>query len=229
MRALRGFSLVELSIVIGVSGLIIMSVLGGSSLIEAARVRSVAAEADKIRVAFYAFQTQYGGVPGDLSNAASFWSTSNGDNNGRIDGAEYFPAWSQLGLSGVYPGFYSGAGAAPVLRTNIPSSSVFRTIGYSLSWLDTPGGYSGVGQSLRGNYVILGSVDGSDTTQVTGGALTPAFARAVDEKLDNALPHHNAVLAADGTGVSGCVTANAYTLATQTDVCVMYFLLAKYQ
>jgi prepilin-type N-terminal cleavage/methylation domain-containing protein len=97
------FSLIELSIVLIIIGLLIAGVTGGASLIKSSELRSVMGEARGFAVAVNAFYTQYDALPGDyivgVRNA-----THVGDGDGQIDyyraasvaGSESSNAWSVL-------------------------------------------------------------------------------------------------------------------------------------
>jgi prepilin-type N-terminal cleavage/methylation domain-containing protein len=69
-----GFTLVELSIVIVIIGLIVAGVVGGQRLIKNAKVLSQVSDLKKYDVAFNAFVLQYDNVPGDLRAASSYWA-----------------------------------------------------------------------------------------------------------------------------------------------------------
>ncbi len=104
MRKIQGFSLVELSIVLVILGLLVGGVLSGQALIRAAEMRSISADYERYRAATYAFRDKFFAFPGDMSNATQFWgaqdadatncaalttaatgtATCNGDGNGRI-------------------------------------------------------------------------------------------------------------------------------------------------
>lgn len=73
------FSLVELSIVLVILGLLVGGILAGQSLIRAAEVRAYGAFADQTRTATMAFRDKYFGLPGDLRNATNFWGVLAGD------------------------------------------------------------------------------------------------------------------------------------------------------
>ena len=100
----RGFSLVELSIVLVILGLLVGGVLGGQALIRAAEIRGVLADKDKYIAAVYTFKNKYHALPGDIPNAATLWglvhanpfncsttstthptATCNGNGDGKID------------------------------------------------------------------------------------------------------------------------------------------------
>ena len=95
----KGFTLVELAIVITIIGLLIAGVLKGQSLINDAKVSSAITLAQDISVAVNAFKQQYHLLPGDMLITTEFptlrteclTGAKKGNNNGIIE----------AGLSGV--------------------------------------------------------------------------------------------------------------------------------
>ena len=129
MRAKTAFSLIELSIVLVILGLLVGGILAGRSLIRASEVRSVITEANRFNTATIAFRDKYFGLPGDITNATSIWGkdtttsaacagaagnaatpgTCNGDGDGYVvQYAEAFRLWQQLNLAGLLEGNYPG-------------------------------------------------------------------------------------------------------------------------
>ena len=100
----HGFSLVELSIVLVILGLLVGGVLSGQALIRASELRAVSSEFSRYATATLSFRDKYLGLPGDITNATSFWGappasiwsgndpvttppmvgTFNGDGNGKV-------------------------------------------------------------------------------------------------------------------------------------------------
>jgi len=124
----RGFTLVEIAIVLVVVGLILGGVFKGQALIDSARVRSLSSEVSGIRSAWYSFQERYRSLPGDFPNATTQIDSAalSGNGNGRIDdGQERAGVWQQLALAGFISGDFDGARAGVGSSTDVecgPSS-----------------------------------------------------------------------------------------------------------
>src|SRR4051812_7793743 len=101
MRKQQGFTLIEIAIVLVIIGLLLGGVLKGQELINAARVRNVAAQLDGVKIAYLGFQDRYRQFPGDVTdtfataNIPGAGATggcgaagTNGCNNGTIDPQE---------------------------------------------------------------------------------------------------------------------------------------------
>ena len=157
----RGFSLIELAIVLVILGLLAGGILAGQSLIRSAEVRSVLTDFDRYRLALIIFQERYTYLPGDMPNATIFWGamtvgtcpnatggtgtqTCNGNGDGIItDGSagvteERFTFWQHLANAGMIEGNYTGI-AGPLSRfdaiigQNIPRSKIQNT-GFSFDY-----------------------------------------------------------------------------------------------
>lgn len=131
------FSLVELSIVLVILGLLAGGVLSGQALIRAAGLRSITADLQRYNTATMSFRDKYFSIPGDMPNAYAFWGVAagctnvdtnttaagcngNGDGYVRSNGAgvivdqESARFWQHLALAGLIEGNYTGIwGTAP--------------------------------------------------------------------------------------------------------------------
>src|SRR5271156_1365895 len=89
----RGFTLIELSIVLVIIGLIVGGVLVGRDLIASAQVRSQITQIEKYNTATNTFRAKYGYLPGDIPDPLAFNSgfqhrgsyAGEGDGNGVIE------------------------------------------------------------------------------------------------------------------------------------------------
>jgi prepilin-type N-terminal cleavage/methylation domain-containing protein len=104
---LRGFTLIELSIVLVIIGLIVGGVLVGQSLIAAAGVRAQITQIEQYNTAANTFRGKYNALPGDLNavTATQFGFTprgqyaGEGDGNGIIEGVSSNAAGQNYGTA----------------------------------------------------------------------------------------------------------------------------------
>ena len=119
-----GFTLIEMSIVIVVIGLIVGGVLVGKDLIKGAEIRAQVSQIQKFRTATNTFKLKYGYLPGDIPNtdALAFGLKARmlvaNKGNGIISGYwstiedEGSLFWSDLGDTGMIEGKFLGVTVA---------------------------------------------------------------------------------------------------------------------
>ncbi len=83
-----GFTLIELSIVLVIIGLLVGGVLVGKDLIAAAEIRSQISQIEKYNTAVNTFKLKYGYLPGDIPDptASAFGFAARGSADGQGDG-----------------------------------------------------------------------------------------------------------------------------------------------
>jgi len=118
----RGFTLVEIAIVLVIIGLLLGGILKGQELITSARVRNIADQNSGVQAAYYGFIDRYRQVPGDWNstNAAQAIPgvTTGGNDSGRLDDSggvwtEALALWEHMSKAGFIQGNYVGGNAAP--------------------------------------------------------------------------------------------------------------------
>lgn len=72
---LAAFTLIELSIVLVIIGLIVGGALVGQDLIEATKYRNLISQKEQVVAAVNTFRLKYDALPGDMNNATTFWGT----------------------------------------------------------------------------------------------------------------------------------------------------------
>lgn len=81
----KGYSLIELSMVLVIIGLLVAGLLKGTELIQQAKLRNIAGSFDNLTIAIQTYQERYRALPGDDPVAAARWpSTANNGNGDRI-------------------------------------------------------------------------------------------------------------------------------------------------
>lgn len=84
----QGFTLIELSIVLVILGLIVGGIVGGKSLIRQTELQNIVREVNALNTAVNTFKLEYDHLPGDFPEAEDYWGSSNatnGNGDGYID------------------------------------------------------------------------------------------------------------------------------------------------
>jgi len=224
LKSQKGFTLVELSIVIVIIGLIVAGVVGGQTLVKQAKLRSVIADVYKVQTALNAFYLEYAALPGDMPNASDFWTGAyDGNGNNRIDqgaNTETLAVWTHLHLSEIL--LQQG--------TNENRPSPIAGTRY-LHWYHPAGVYGKVANSLN----MLGTSGGGPWP----GALVAKDTITIDKKMDDGLADSGVMRSAKGLGrpADQCTQgANQYnatsavynlTDTTQQACWIMFFIWPK--
>lgn len=241
MSSKHGFTLVELSIVLVVIGLIVGGILAGSDLIKAAELRSVISDAEKYRTAIYAFRTKYRALPGDMRNATKYWGAANSDpaickataSNGKetCDGDgnrmistifdtttyyEWFRFWQHLAnaelIGGAYTGVAGSGGLADAnIGQNVPAGKIDGS-GWTPRYLGYYGGDSVWFAASYQNFLVFGSEAPNWSTN--DKILTPAETFSIDQKIDDGKPGKGGIIAV--------LWDNCTDAANQTDLNANY-------
>jgi prepilin-type N-terminal cleavage/methylation domain-containing protein len=119
LRSNKGFTLVELAIVLVIIGIILGAVLKGQELINNAKIKRLYNQYREVLAAVYTYYDKYGKYPGDDPNAATRWSTAtpppaSGNNDGLIGGfTESCQAWYHMRLANILTGTNTQAPSNP--------------------------------------------------------------------------------------------------------------------
>ncbi|MCP5361643.1 MAG: prepilin-type N-terminal cleavage/methylation domain-containing protein [Hyphomicrobiales bacterium] len=227
----QGFTLVELSIVLVIIGLIVAGVLVGQDLIKGARIRATVTQIQQFDAGIGAFRVKYDAIPGDiLSTTANAYGLSNvgGDNDGQIEDDSNNVPITNYGGEAIY--FFPHLSDAEMIPGDYDETETTAGFGFPESRLKK-GGYipTSIGMIL---YYFLGLTDTQtiDAAVAEGAILTPEEAFSIDNKLDDGVPNAGTVLAVTAintvdttTGTASClnnsVSPNVYRLANGTISC----------
>jgi len=233
----KGFTLVELAIVMVIIGLLIGGILKGQELIKNAAVSATAAQLKAFESAYTTFVDIYGAKPGDLSTASTKIRACvaanrcrNGDGNGWIyntNSALYPPGTDDqsVSVSEIYQALKHMAAADLIGGVNMtaapgPDALVFSKLG----------GYLYLGEMLGNNTqyhlgaALGGTPGGIYVSQVgahtwnprTGRVLTPSETARLDRKIDDGVPGAGSMLA---FGQATCVEGSSYNENFTEKVC----------
>ncbi len=195
----RGFSLVEIAIVLVIISVLVVAVMGAGNLSEAMRRSALVADLNMYDEAYVQFLDKYKYPPGDYPYCTNSWGVSctggggmgdngNGTGNNVINGVESLYAWQHLSLAGYIQGQYSGT------NSNLPSELLMPDVDVpsgphheSVFYISEYQHISPVTHTTYGNVNMLSYGRVNDKAG-RGGMLTPAEAKQVDDKMDDGKP-----------------------------------------
>jgi prepilin-type N-terminal cleavage/methylation domain-containing protein len=225
-RRTQGFSLVELSIVLVILGLLVGGILSGQALIRASELRSITTEYQRYTTAVGTFRDKYFALPGDMSNASSFWSgVGDGDgdglieNNGTAADNEISLFWIHAANAQLIEGnFTNVAGTTMTSGTNNPRAKM-SSAAWNVAHIGTVS-VAGVSSPVAGatdpaagtffagtygNVLVYGS---GTNALLPGGVLKAEEAWNIDTKMDDARPDLGSVTTLESQGADP-VTASS--------------------
>ena len=195
----KGFTLVEIAIVLVIIGLLLGGILKGQELINSARVRNLADSTSGIQAAYFGFIDRYRRVPGDWQQTAAQAAiggvvNSGGNDNGRLDGTganayrEPNALWEHLSKAGFVNGSYSGTIAEP---TTANGAGPFNPFNSAIVMARTP------------DYIDYTAAAPPTRLHLIVGRGTPVdIARELDTKLDDSNPGTGGLRSALNTGAT---------------------------
>ena len=224
----KGFTLVELAIVMIIIGLLIGGILKGQELIANAQISSTVAQTKGITAATSTFNDSYRALPGDMTNpttrlpnCTSAPCNNVGNGNGRLAGV---PGANTM--AGDNAGtFFAHLNAADLVTgvdgsntlawgQGLPAASIGGGIG--IGYHNT--GTLGLNTAPRAGHYL--TIQGSPAALGTD-ALTPSEAARIDRKLDDGSPTTGAVFGDD----AACGAGTNYVENTPDDACEIFIRL----
>jgi prepilin-type N-terminal cleavage/methylation domain-containing protein len=185
----KGFTLVELSIVLVIVGLLIATITAGQRMIYTSKIHNQVSDLRRYKIAIQQFKIIYDYLPGDMPNASSYWtscvtvgaSSCDGNGDGLLKAAAYssendetegFRGWQHLSLSGLIDEQY----------TALPIDEISEGVNLPYFVLDKAGSIG-----LRETVMEVGLKGTYDVT--SDYALVKVFdALAIEIKIDDKFP-----------------------------------------
>ncbi|MBW2039783.1 MAG: type II secretion system protein [Deltaproteobacteria bacterium] len=110
LRDKKGFTLVEIAIVLVIIGLLLGAILKGQGMIKNAKIKNVMRSADEIRAAVYTYQDRYKMLPGDDNNPVGHTGVGGlvpGNGSGQITGSEALHVFNHLAAAQIISGSHT--------------------------------------------------------------------------------------------------------------------------
>jgi prepilin-type N-terminal cleavage/methylation domain-containing protein len=221
-QSIKAFTLIELSIVLVIIGLLAGGIILGSNLIKIAEIRSAIKQIEGIQTGVNAFRLKYNCLPGDCVNATNLGfetrTGASGHGNGNnlyencspassyyLQGCETLLFWSDLSDAGLIEGNFTTATDAnnvitptnrqqyfPLSKMGSGYFMVYNSTNVTFPWAGQYQNYLGQYQ----NYLTL--IDFSGTMDASGATFLPSIpptqAFAIDSKIDDGKPISGKVL-----------------------------------
>jgi prepilin-type N-terminal cleavage/methylation domain-containing protein len=214
----KGFTLVEIAIVLMIIGLLIGGILRGQELITSARVRNIIDQKSAIQTAYIGFIDRYRARPGDLTTAQATM-IGNGVGGGTWgDGIVFIESDSAYALGHLAATGFISCGACRAIT--VPGGANINN-----SPVNVFGGVVRIGDALgasRGANARWYSPTGDAPRRVvitTGASIPSQILAEVDRKGDDASPSTGSFRFAnfDGTDIiDACATPGVITPAIRT-------------
>lgn len=252
----QGFTLIELSIVLVIIGLVTGGILAGRELIQVAKIRQQIGQLSEYQQAYNAFKNKYGKMPGDLSNttramlglpapnASSTPSTLCGNDNGMLEGAwhpgqetvaifcEPLALFADLSAAGLVQDKISPTNynAALNIGTSAPAMKLHPEAAIvALPYKDKMGIFMGMNKDAAGTQFYWLN------QHYANKLFPPEEAYALDAKLDDGRPltgNTIAVLQSIGSfalesAANACITSTAANTYNVTEETAQCFLWAR--
>ncbi len=216
----KGFSLIELSIVLIIIGLLVAGITGGSSLIKSAELRAVMSDIRNYQTAVNAYYTSRGELPGTegssemaFTNSCKAWAAM--VNEGIVD------AKLESFTTDTSTNKYSCPDMETVNSGNSINSKMkggFYALGYNNQMLANVIFLVGKNQTAAG----MTSATASSTNNTLGTAVVSRKdAKFLDDKMDNGISNSGKIFAFTGSMTNtpddnGCVYDNSATISHET-------------
>ena len=206
----KGFSLIELSIVLIIIGLLVAGITGGASLIKSAELRAVMSEVRNYQTAVNAYYTATGKLPGGFDDS--------GLNSDKMNFKFTNHAWHQIADEKIMDDRPVNADQDTTALTSITVSDGMKS--------KIKGSYYVLGNSKDMDMNVILMLGGTETaTDVTGNidtklasSISSKDAKFLDEKMDNGVKNTGKI-----RSFAGKTATCDYDSTVTSKVCVIAF------
>lgn len=184
----KGFTLVELAIVLVIIGVILGGVIKGQELVTNAKIQRVYREFQKVEFAAFSYYDRYNFLPGDIDGNKNGLIEASPSGGSLVNETQTF--WTDVSDAGFFHESFD-MGTTPV---QLPQ------------------------HALGGDISVTSQIYGFTKNAVCFSNITQKDAEILDSKFDDGVSDTGTIRAGDGTDVSAAYTAlTNYTVCMQLD------------
>ncbi len=228
----QGFTLIELSIVLVIISLIVGGVIGGKALINSAKLQNIAKEINILRTAVNSYELQYDALPGDHSEAQSYFGATacpnggggtnpcNGNGNNQIsDNSGYEDTRNVQHMM-----------LADILNNNV---NIWTSNGGGAQFMSKYGLNANLSiyySSSAGKHYIRFANNSTSGGYYARSVLSPQDARSIDRKYDDDKADTGKIRGSrtgghyyTWTDSVNCTSGSAYRLDNSGPICILAF------
>ena len=249
-KEVAGFTLVELSMVLVIIGLLVGGVLAGQVLIRSAELRGIVSEKEQFVTAVQTFKLKHNCLPGDCLKATDFFGTKadcanrneytqtcNGNGDGMINpavstvtvGNEQFLFWQHLTSAGLIAGKLNGVEGTLSVHDieagiNAPkgkiASTAWATFYHNASTAASPDSHIKVNFK---NFLAIGFPTSSNGW-FGGSLLNPSEMYQIDKKIDDGKPARGKLVIRWWSFDGGVTSSGCTNMTINSDLDADYLL-----
>ncbi len=217
----KGFTLVEIAIVLVIIGLLLGGILKGQEMIVQAKIKNAIADFSGISAAYFGYQDRYRAAPGDDPQATRWSGGTAGDGNRVLTGLlnsttnthESSMWWDHVRRSG----FLSGSGFTQ------PSNAFAGILGVQTGAGDAPTGAS----PTPATGTLTGGASGFTSLIMCSSNLPDKVAIALDVQMDDGLLTSGSVRGVIGTNNTTIVAATGNISASYAETGTNFYTLCR--
>ncbi|MBA3006494.1 MAG: prepilin-type N-terminal cleavage/methylation domain-containing protein [Proteobacteria bacterium] len=217
LRNQKGFTLVEIAIVLVIIGLLLGGVLKGQELIENSKVKNAVNDLNGITAAYYGYVDRFKSIPGDdgpiatLNARGGTWATlvadGAGNNNGVLGPLLAAVTFTGQGTNDEGDAFWMQLKAAGLITGNVAAVNVAAL---------PPNAFNGLtGVTTDGSIMVTAPATIWSGTKLCMSQVPGKSARAIDTQIDDGVGDTGSVR--NTVGASGLNTSPGVAVAAYDD------------
>lgn len=240
----HAFTLIELSIVLVILGLIVGGIIGGQAMVASAKLQQQVKQFSGFLTSYNAFKMQYDAIPGDMRDATDYWpsGTTSGNGDGFIQKGGGSPLYCQDANSfgGENREFFKQLELADLITKRSTSSyptAIDETKGMVACSREGIWQQQWNGHTVSASAMLALTIGDPKNTTAWGlkddlGIFLPRQAHSIDEKMDDGEPKEGVIVSWKGRGnTSNCLTNSTltaqYALGGSQTSCQLGYILEK--